>query len=165
MRIFNASPLILLLEEIKEPEVIILLKKIDNQLLVPKKVTEEITSRVAKSTLEDLVSKKILIICNNGEDSECERLKDRFPGLDDGETNVLCLAYQYEQSTAIIDESKGREVAIKLGIGLKGAFGLMLEIYKSQLIPLSRLKDMCRKIDKSRFRINFKEIGYEWVLK
>ena len=87
--------------------------------------------------------------------------------LDDGELTVISLAYEYKDNSCfvIIDEERGRDVAKKLSLKVRGAFGLILELYNKQIIDKERLCSTCRKIDKSNFHINFKEIGYEWVVK
>ncbi len=166
MRIFNASPLILLFEEIGEPDIIELLSKIDNKLLVPERVRDEIKSKNAKINLENLVNKGYLFYCKNGKKDIFDYLKNRFPMLDDGELTVMSLAYEYGKDCfVIIDESLGRSVSEKLGLNLKGIFGILLELYDKREITKSRLINTCRKIDKSSFRIDFKEIGYEWLIK
>jgi predicted nucleic acid-binding protein len=167
MKIFNASPLILLLEEIEEPSLINLFSKLDKDLMVPERVNKEIISKKARDNLEELVSKGVINICDNCSEDCFKLFQKRFPMLDDGELTVISLAYETKRKDCgvIIDEFLGRNVATKLNLNLMGAFGLTLELYKNKFIDLSKLKDICRKIDKSNFRINFKELGYEWVIK
>ena len=167
MRIFNASPLILLFEEINEPDVIELLFGIDEKLFVPQRVKEEIKSIKAKKNLETLVKNGKIRYCKSCKDETLSFMKKRFPMLDEGELSVISIAYEYKLDSCfvIIDESVGRSVSEKLGLKLKGVFGILIELYKSKKITKERLIQSCRKIDKSNFRINFKEMGYEWVIK
>lgn len=167
MKIFNASPLILLLEEIEEPDLIALFSEIDSELVVPERVKREIVSKKAKENLEELVSQGVLTFCKNCSEDCFEFLGKRFPMLDDGELTVISLAYEKNRRdcSVIIDESIGRNIALNLNLNLIGAFGLTIELYKKKKICLERFKSTCRKIDKSNFRINFKEIGYEWAIK
>ncbi len=167
MRIFNASPLILLLEEIDEPDIIEELFNIDKELFIPERVVNEIKSKRAKKNLDSLINKGKINSCKNGSDGTLSFMKNRFPMLDDGELTVISAAYEYKAKNCfvIIDEYLGRDVSKKLGLNLKGVFGILLELYKHKKITKERLMKTCRKIDKSNFRINFKEIGYEWVIK
>ncbi len=167
MRIFNASPLILLLEIIDEPDVIEILSKIDGELFVPERVVCEIKSSRAKRSLESLIKKEKLIVCDNSTEGTFSFLKNRFPMLDDGELTVISLAYECKKKDCfvIIDEGLGRSVSKKMNLNLKGVFGILLELYEVGMINKERLVNSCRKINKSNFHINFKELGYEWVIK
>ncbi len=165
MRVFNASPLILLLEEIDEPDIIKRLSEIDKELLIPERIIREIISPKAKKSLESLIKEEVIKPCDNGDNETFSFLKNRFPMLDDGELTVISIVYKNKNCFAIIDEYLGREVTKRLELNLKGVFGILLELYKSKKITKERLTKTCRKIDKSNFRINFKEIRYEWVIK
>lgn len=118
MKIFNASPLILLLEEIEEPEIISLFSGLDKELIVPQRVKEEIISKKAKNNLEGLVNKGIISICNNCSEDNFNLFQKRFPMLDDGELTVISLAYEEKRKDCgvIIDEFLGRSVATKLNL-------------------------------------------------
>lgn len=166
MLVFNASPLILLFEEINEPQLLMLVKKIDSNLVVPIEVYEEIDSRKAKALLDDCVNNKILTISHSGSKDTVQNLTNRFPTLHSGEISVI--AHTYDNPTkyvCIIDDGKAREVAEKLHLPLKGLFGLLLDLYARKEIDMYRLKNICQKINNSSFRIDFKKLGYEWVLK
>ncbi|MDP2926453.1 MAG: hypothetical protein Q8N99_08805 [Nanoarchaeota archaeon] len=167
MRIFNASPLILILEEINEPDLLEKLFQLDEVLFVPERVNLEVSSQKARANLEKLLKMGNLKICKNCNKDTFNFFQRRFPMLDDGELTVISLAYEYKDKSCfvIIDEERGREVAKKLSLNVRGAFGLILELYNKQIIDKERLCSTCRKIDKSNFHINFKEIGYEWVVK
>ena len=167
MKIFNASPLILLLEEIDEPDIIELLFSLDNNLLIPKRVLDEIKSPKAKRNLEALVNGGKINYCRNGKNEIFSFLKNRFPMLDDGELTVISIAYEYKNKDCfvIIDEELGRKTSEKLGLNLRGIFGILLELYENDKITKDRFMRTCRKIDKSKFHIDFKEIGYEWAIK
>ena len=165
MKIFNTSPLILLLDEINEPQWFDLFRRLDKNLLIPETVRGEIKNRASREKLEKLVSNGTVKICSDCPIADFEMMKNRFPGIDKGEINVISLTHRKNRANtiAIIDEAKGRKVAEKLKIPFRGVFGLMLELYNHKIIDVERLKRTCRKIDKSAFRIDFEKLGYKWL--
>ncbi|MBR9679087.1 MAG: hypothetical protein GON13_02360 [Nanoarchaeota archaeon] len=165
MKIFNASPLILILGEINEPDIIEKLSSLDPDLFIPKKVNEEIKSDLSRENLNNFLKSGILKILENESTEDFQTLKNRFPTIDDGELSVMSAVYHSNGSVAIIDEKKGRNACNKLNINVIGAFNILVELYNLGIIDKQRLCSTCRKIDKSAFRINFKKLGYEWVLK
>jgi predicted nucleic acid-binding protein len=167
MKIFNASPIILILEILKEPSIFHQIYKIDNELYIPLPVIEEITSVFAKNELRKLIQKGILKVYDFKEDKESIFLNNRYPYLHKGEIAVISITKNNgtQKCQAVIDESKARSVATKIGIKKIGCLGLLLELNKKQIIDIEELKLLCRKIDKSIFRIDFKGLGYEWLIK
>lgn len=54
------------------------------------------------------------------------QLKSLYSQLDKGEASAIALAVQEENATIIIDELKGRNIAIKLGIKTTGTIGILI---------------------------------------
>ena len=156
----------MILEEIKEPTLINLFKKLDTPLVVPQEVYNEIMSKKAKATLDSHIKGKRLKLVKHKDQSTFSYLSNRYPPLNSGEIGVLTLAKQQKKDVrVVIDEVHGRRVANELGIKCNGVFGLLLELHEHKEISLNNLKAICKKINKSNFRIDFKRLGYEWLLK
>ena len=58
--------------------------------------------------------------------------------LDPGEASSIALAAETANSKLIIDEKKGRRVAIEMGLDVTGTVGVLLEASKADIITLDR---------------------------
>ncbi len=72
--------------------------------------------------------------------------------VDEGEASAIALALEYDNSLLIIDESKGRKLASKLGIPIIGTFGIIVDAKFEGHIPL--VKPIFDKIRETNFRIS-----------
>ena len=71
--------------------------------------------------------------------------------LGKGEASAIALALEYDQSILIIDELRGRRIAMQLGLNITGTFGIPIEAKKAGL--LSSVKTVLAKIKKTDFYI------------
>ena len=55
--------------------------------------------------------------------------------MDKGEASAITLCLETENSKLIIDEIKGRKIAISMNISIIGTVGIFLLAYKKGLIP------------------------------
>ena len=69
-----------------------------------------------------------------------------------GEASALALALEFENSTLIIDDLKGRKVAERLGLRYSGSFGLILKA--KQIGVIESIRPILDKIKETDFRFN-----------
>lgn len=145
----DATPIISLLK-INQ---IHILKKIFNEVVVPDAVYKEITSNKGK-------------FCNEFKlFTECDFIKRRTvknqlavkvlrsqAGLDTGESESIALVSEFENSVLIIDELKGRKVALEMGIRITGTLGILLKAKKMGVI--NKLKPLLNDMMKNNIRIS-----------
>ncbi len=79
-------------------------------------------------------------------------LKILLTFLDKGEASVLALALEIGNCLLIIDETKGRKDAKKLGIKITGTLGILLLAKEKKLIK--ELKPIVNQIQETNFRIS-----------
>ena len=91
MFVFNASPLILIFEEIDEPGLLTLFKKIDSDLVITKDVFDELNSNNCRNYLMKYLSDKTLVLIENNNLDDLKYLKNRYPQLHSGEISVMSL--------------------------------------------------------------------------
>jgi predicted nucleic acid-binding protein len=61
------------------------------------------------------------------------------PALDRGERDSIALALEQE-ALLLIDEERGREVAVQLGLVVRGTLGVLIQAYRSGLIAADQLR-------------------------
>ena len=69
-----------------------------------------------------------------------------------GEASAFALALEFENSTLIIDDLKGRKVAERLGLRYSGSFGLILKA--KQIGVIESIRPILDKIKETDFRFN-----------
>lgn len=72
--------------------------------------------------------------------------------LDAGEASAITLATELNDALLIIDESKGRKVAKKMGLSVTGSLGVVI-IAKNKG-HISSVKAIIEKIERTNFRIS-----------
>lgn len=72
--------------------------------------------------------------------------------LDLGEASVLSLAAELDESLLIIDESKGRKVAIQMDVMITGTLGILVIAKRKGVI--SEVNPVLIEIQKTNFRIS-----------
>lgn len=82
------------------------------------------------------------------------QLDSLYAQLDKGETSAIALALQEETSIIIIDELKGRNTAINLGIRTTGTIGVLI-LAKEKGILLDLMETIDKLVDNG-FRISKK---------
>lgn len=82
------------------------------------------------------------------------QLDSLYAQLDRGEASAIGLALQMKNSTLIIDELKGRKVAINLGINTTGTIGILILAKEKGIII--KLMDTIDILVKNGFRISNK---------
>lgn len=70
--------------------------------------------------------------------SDTEQLSALSLQLDPGEATSIALAAETANSKLIIDEKKGRRVAIEMGLDVTGTVGVLLEAARADIITLDR---------------------------
>lgn len=62
----------------------------------------------------------------------------RAVGLDSGETAAIALALEIQADALLVDERRGHQVAVELGIKTIGILGILLQAKRSGLLPAVR---------------------------
>ena len=68
------------------------------------------------------------------EDIQSVKLLRRSAGLDAGESEAIVLSDSLRGSLLLMDEVKGRQVAMQMGIQIMGTIGMLLAAYKEELL-------------------------------
>lgn len=138
--ICNSGPLMTL----AKLNLLSLLKKLYDEVLIPKAVYSESVIMGKKKGYEDARTIELFLDRNNWEPKEIspedinKELKDL--NLDRGEVECLYLANSSAESPVLIDDEYARKVARRQGIKVKGTLGVLVEAFRGDLISLSDLE-------------------------
>jgi predicted nucleic acid-binding protein len=158
MKILDTSVIILFLNDIDGKQYFSLLSQNNHYLHIPVSVYDEILDSSQIRELDSLISQNIIakMACNDPSDEKA--LKSRFPGLGNGEINVLCWGVKLKESGTrfycVIDEKLARSAAGKLDLPITGSIGLIKILKDNKLLNNEQLKTIAEDIRKSPFRVN-----------
>jgi len=94
---------------------------------------------------------------------QTQQLNSLYSQLDKGEASTIALALQEENATIIIDELKGRNIAINLGVKTTGTIGILILAKEKGFI--TELMKTIDKLVENGFRISkklYEEIHYNY---
>jgi len=148
--ILDASPVIAFFAEMREPEILYLLRDLGYELLVPDAVFRlDITREPSRTILAEGVAKGSIALLPPVDRTKLDAFMNRHPSLGAGESEVILAAIEFlsqgEHAVCVIDEKAARRVAEELGLPVRGTLGVLRILEDAGLIAqadLSRLK--CR---------------------
>jgi len=142
----NTSPLITLSAVGK----LDLLEQIYQQIVIPQAVHDEVVQGASKPGTTTILTRSWLDIRTVQNTAQVAQLQHN---LHPGEAEAIVLAIEMQASVLLMDEQRGRQIAINLGIPVTGVIGTLIAAKQYGFIPLVKpvLDDMIRQ---SGFRIN-----------
>ena len=142
--IIDSSPLIILAKLNLLPS----LKNIFQKIIIPEIIYNEVVNEGILKGKQDAIAIKLFI---EKEPELIEIIKDvpqiqydkyQFE-LDAGEMAVLNLSKTQQPDLIIIDEELARGVARQLGLKFKGTLGVLINLYKANIISFNELSYYC----------------------
>jgi predicted nucleic acid-binding protein len=109
-----------------------LLPLLYGQVLIPSAVFEELTA--SKQDLPpaiDLVSEPWLIVASAKDGARVQKLRGH---LDPGEAEAIVLALERRADLLLVDERRGRRIAMAAGLTVTGLLGLVVKAKQAGLI-------------------------------
>lgn len=128
-----------------------LLSNLFKTIYIPKAVYEEINYKddIVKYSLKEFETIKIKEVSNS---QILEKIKKEK--LDNGEIEAISLAIELNLPL-IIDELKGRKIALKHKLQIIGCLGILIENYKQNHISLEKTKYYLELLKNNGLRISF----------
>ena len=130
-----------------------LLSNLFSQILIPEVVYKEI------SVKHDLVLPEFIEVVSVKENETLKLLKQL---LDEGESEAIALALE-QKSKLIIDEKKGRKIALAQGLEIIGLLGIVYLNIKREFLSKKEAKIFLDKALQHGYRINSKLISTMFV--
>lgn len=129
-------------------DLLLILKELYGQVLIPEAVYHELSILPAQKKLID--QQGWIKVCQV---KDVELTNELLKEIHRGEAEAITLAKEKKSELLIIDESKGRLVAKRLGITITGILGILL-IAKKKGIILSVKTYMDDLIEKANFHVS-----------
>lgn len=131
-----------------------LLKELFDEILIPRAVFNELTRNANFSNEAFTIQNASYIRVVDVEDLHTVDILRRATGLDQGESEAIVYAEFSKADILLMDERKGRRVAISMGLPIMGSVGVLLQAQKSGLITAGELKDALLMMKESGIRLS-----------
>lgn len=117
-----------------------LLKTLFEIVQIPKSVFAELTENIKYRDEAEIIKNSMFIHVIDDIDENYVSLLRRSAGLDLGESEAIYLADNKKADLLLMDEARGREVAIRMGIKIMGTIGILGLAYETSLISKEEIK-------------------------
>jgi predicted nucleic acid-binding protein len=162
MKLFDSSPLIAILGNLNDPEIIRTLIKLRYTLHAPHEVVEEVTHSPEKEHVQQMITNSSLCKLAPCNQDEIQAFRNRFFQLGKGETEVILWgsAWQKEHKKfcCIIDDNRARKIAEQHGLRCTGTIGLLIKLKEKNFISEDEFKEKIDKLKEYGFRYDFNKI-------
>lgn len=111
-----------------------LVNQLFGQVQIPNAVYEELVSNTRFPDESRQIRECSFIKRVDVADIQSVKLLRRSAGLDAGESEAIVLSDSLSASLLLMDEAKGRQVAMQMGIRIMGTIGMLLVAYKEELL-------------------------------
>ena len=135
--ISDSTPIISLLK-INKLE---LFEKLFGTVQIPKGVFAELTENPRFLNESKVVKESNFIQVVNEIDEDYVSLLRRSTGLDLGESEAIYLSDNGKADILLMDEVRGREVAVRMGIRIMGTIGILTVAYEDALLSKEEIKE------------------------
>ena len=134
--ISDTTPIISLLKIDRLP----LLEKLFGTVQIPKGVFAELTENPRFRNEAETVQKSSFIQVVSEIDEDYVSLLCRSAGLDVGESEAIYLSDAGKADMLLMDEARGREVAMRMGIRIMGTIGILILAYEDDFISKEEIR-------------------------
>ena len=140
-----------------------LLEKLFGGVQIPKGVFAELTGNPRFKTEADAVQKSAFIQVVSEIDEDYVSLLRRSAGLDLGESEAIYLSDSGKADLLLMDEARGREVAMRMGIRVMGTIGILTLAHEDGLMSKEEIRSAIEVLRDSGRHIS--ERLYEQLLR
>jgi predicted nucleic acid-binding protein len=111
-----------------------ILKNIFNEIIIPQAVYEEVTAKPDEAEAISALTEYGLFKTRPVENKFAVSLLQKQIGLDLGESESIVLAQELKAELLLMDERKGRRVAVENGISISGTLGVLIKAKQMNLV-------------------------------
>ena len=111
-----------------------LLEQLYKEIIVPHAVYKELVDNPNYRIEADEIRNAEYIVPKAVENRTSVDLLMRATGLDAGESEAIIMADDLHADMLIIDEAKGRSVAMQMGLSITGTIGILMDAFHHELL-------------------------------
>lgn len=144
------------------------LQDLFGEVQIPEAVYTELTSNPKFTEEAKIIANSEYIHKVNIDDQQAVALFKRGTGLDIGESEAIILSDNLHADFLLMDEVKGRKIAILMGIRIMGTVGVLLLAYESKILneediksAVDLLRNTNRHISEKLFEQLLNKISHE----
>ncbi|OLC35158.1 MAG: hypothetical protein AUH84_03700 [Thaumarchaeota archaeon 13_1_40CM_4_38_7] len=149
--------IIAIVNEIKYPELIDKLLKLNHELFVPSSVYDELLDENSKRECKGLIENDKLKVCRLNTKTEVEDFQKSYPYLGKGECDSMLqftkLTKNAQKVYCILDDKPARKVADSLNIQYTGLLGLVKLLKNRNAITSNEYDNIMKALEGSTFRM------------
>ena len=153
--ISDTTPLISLLKI----ERLDLLEKIFGQVFIPDGVFNELIQNKNYTQEANMIISSDFIVTKSVSDRKAVEILEKTTSLDRGESEAIILFSELKAELMLMDERRGREVALKLKIPLSGTLGVLLEAFDKNIISREQTEQYLNEFQRQNRRFSRKIIN------
>lgn len=104
------------------------------------KIFNELTQNKFYAQEANMIISADFIVTKSVSDRNAVEILEKMTSLDRGESEAIILFNELKAELMLMDERRGREVALKLKIPLSGTLGVLLEAFDKDIIRLGQIE-------------------------
>lgn len=163
MRIIDSSPIIAILGNLDNPELLRLFTSLGYKLYISPLVYGEIKKDPEKSNLGAMLKEGIINLLEPINPNKLQVFRNSYPQLGDGELETILIALTYRNQgkkfCCIIDDKNARRIAEELGLKCNGTCGILNELLDYKLITPQEFSSLLSTLKAKGFRYKFNNLG------
>ena len=128
----------------------------DTIIITPSVYNEVAVQKLAKQILDNYISLSKVVVHKVKDNKKVKELLIR---LDLGESESIVLA-QEQNIPLIIDEKKGKKIALSFGLEAIGLIGILLVYKKRDYLSVDEIVEIVEELREVNFRISDKLLGF-----
>jgi len=128
----------------------------DTIIITPSVYNEVTVQKLAKHILDNYISLSKVVVQKV---KDTKKVKELLIRLDLGESESIVLA-QEENIPLIIDEKKGKKIALSFGLEAIGLIGILLVYKKRDYLSVDEIVEIVEELREVSFKISDKLLGF-----
>ena len=135
-----------------------LLEKIFGQVFIPDGVFNELIQNKNYTQEANMIISSDFIVTKSVSDRKAVEILEKTTSLDRGESEAIILFSELKAEIMLMDERRGREVALKLKIPLSGTLGVLLNAFDKDIISNKEIEEYFGEFQRQNRRFSHKLI-------
>lgn len=131
-----------------------LLQKLFEVVYIPEAVYKELTENERYFDEACIIKECDYIKVKRVENKSAIEILRNLSGLDAGESEAIVLASAMNSDVLLMDEHKGRRIAIQMGITITGTIGILSQAFNENILTMEEVESCIMCLQKNHIRIS-----------